>query len=236
MIASFYAFLHSWGYPHPVHPPIAHMPIGLVTGALVFGFIALLLRRPLFGWSARHCLILAWLFWFPTVLFGIMDWQYFFAGAWLFPIFMKLILAGVLFILLSVGILIYRNPERELWGPVTIYALCFCCVVGLGWYGGSLVFGGRTLTAPKEFKVGMHIFEANCSGCHPHGGNTLTPNLPLLGSPALTDYHTFLTFIRNPKMPDGAKGIMPAFPEKKISQAQAEQLYQYLTKVLSKRK
>jgi len=233
MITAFYAFLKSLGYPHPVHPAIAHMPIGLVTGALIFGFIALLLRRPLFGWSARHCLILAWLFWFPTVLFGVMDWQYFLAGVWLFPIKMKLILAGILFILLSIGILISRNPETKLSGPLIIYALSFCCVVGLGWYGGNLVFGGRTLPAAREFKVGMEIFDQKCSGCHPGGGNAIKPNLPLIGSSELKDFQTFLNYIRQPKMPNGSKGIMPAFPEQKISQAQAEQLYQYLTKVLS---
>jgi uncharacterized membrane protein len=236
MIAAFYAFLQSLGYPHPVHPALAHIPIGLVTGALVFGYIALLLGRPLFGWSARHCLILAWLFWFPTVLFGVMDWQYFYAGVWLNPFKMKIILAGVLFILLSVGILISRNPDNGVRGPVVIYTLCFFCVVGLGWYGGNLVFGGRTLPAAKEFKVGLQVFDENCSGCHPRGGNAINPNLPLVGSPELADFHSFLAFIRQPRMPDGSKGIMPAFPEQKISQAQAEQLYQYLVNVLSARK
>jgi uncharacterized membrane protein len=120
MVAAFYGFLQSLGYPHPVHPAIAHMPIGLVTGSLVFGVIILLWRRPLFGWSARHCLLLAWLFWFPTTLFGIMDWQYFYAGVWLFAFKIKLILAGILFVLLSIGIFISRNPEKEVVGPLTI--------------------------------------------------------------------------------------------------------------------
>lgn len=235
MINAFYGFLKSLGYPHPVHPAFTHMPIGLVTGALVFGFIALLLRRPILGLSARHCLILAWLFWFPTVAFGLIDWQYFFVGAWLYPIKMKLILAGILFILLPSGILISRNPETNFRGPAIIYSLCFFCVVGLGWYGGNLVFGSRTLPAAKEFKGGMQVFAKNCNGCHPHGGNALKPNLPLLGAPELANFHAFLAFIRHPSMPDGSKGIMPAFPEKKISDPQAEQLYQYLVKVLAVR-
>ncbi|MEJ2091823.1 MAG: c-type cytochrome [Syntrophobacterales bacterium] len=235
MIAAFYAFLKSLGYPHPVHPAIAHMPIGLMTGALVFGFVSLWLRRPILGWSARHCLILAWLFWFPTVVFGIMDWQYFLAGAWIFPIEMKLILAGILFLLLSIGILVSRNPDTGLRGPLIVYALSFFCVVGLGWYGGNLVFGARTIPAAKEYKVGMEIFDVNCSGCHPHGGNIIKPNLTLSGAPELADFHDFLAYIRHPLMPDGSKGIMPAFPEKKISDPEAGQLYKYLVKVLSVR-
>ena len=212
------------------------MPIGLVTGALVFGFIALVRQRTILGLSARHCLILAWLFWFPTVAFGLLDWQYYYAGAWLWPFKMKLLLAGILFILLSIGIFISRNPETRIKGPLTIYTLSFFCVVGLGWYGGNLVFRGMTLPAAKEFKVGMQIYEENCSGCHPQGGNVIKPKLPLVGAPELADFPSFLAYIRQPRMPDGSKGVMPAFPEKKISQAQAEQLYQYLTKVLAERR
>jgi mono/diheme cytochrome c family protein len=235
MIAAFYAFLKSLGYPHPVHPTVAHMPIGLVTGALVFGLVALLLRRPNMGRTARHCLILAWLFWFPAVIFGLMDWQHFYAGVLIYPIKMKLIFAGILFILLSIGILISRNPETGLRGPLVIYTLSFCCVVGLGWYGGNLVFGGRVIPAAKEYQVGMDIFDVNCSGCHPHGGNIIAPNLTLAGAPELANFHDFSAYIRHPLMPDGSKGIMPAFPEKKISDPQAEQLYRYLVKVLAVR-
>jgi len=66
----FYNALGSVGFTDPVHPALAHMPIGLVVGALIFGFAALLWKRPLWGLSSQHCLVLAWLFWFPTVLFG----------------------------------------------------------------------------------------------------------------------------------------------------------------------
>jgi mono/diheme cytochrome c family protein len=108
-------------------------------------------------------------------------------------------------------------------------------VVGLGYFGGTLVFGARVKAAPQEFKVGMGIFDNNCSGCHPHGGNIIKPNLPLIRAPELAQFDSFVAFIRNPTLPDGSKGPMPDFPEKKISQKQAEQLYQYITEVLAKR-
>jgi hypothetical protein len=187
------------------------------------------------GWTARHCLILAWLFWFPTVVFGLTDWQHYYAGAMIHPIKMKLILAGILFILLSIGILISRNPDTGLRGPLIVYALSFFCVVGLGWYGGNMVFGGRVISAVNEYKMGMEIFDEYCSACHPHGGNIITPNLMLAGAPQLADFRSFLTYIRHPLMPDGSTGVMPAFPEKKISDPEAKQLYQYLVKVLTVR-
>jgi mono/diheme cytochrome c family protein len=61
------------------------------------------------------------------------------------------------------------------------------------------------------------------------------PNLTLAGSSELADFHSFLTYIRHPLMPDGSKGVMPAFPVKKISDQEAGQLYQYLFKVLTVR-
>jgi hypothetical protein len=45
----------------------------------------------------------------------------------------------------------------------------------------------------------------------------------------LADFKTFLNFIRHPKMPDGSKGDMPAYTKYKISDRQAERLYQFIT-------
>lgn len=234
MLDLLYEFLRNLGYPHPLHAPLTHMPIGLVTGALILGFFALVWRLPILGLSARHCLILAWLFWFPTVILGLMDWQHFYAIAWIYEIKMKLILAGVLGVLLTIGLFVGRHQEREVKGPLIIYALSFFLVVGLGWYGGNLVFGEKTPETFSKFKVGKQIFEQRCSGCHPRGGNVIMPDMPLLGSSKLSRFNTFIGFIREPKMPDGSKGPMPAFGEKEISHQQAEQLYHYLVKDLAK--
>jgi uncharacterized membrane protein len=40
LIDTVYLLLEKLGYPHPLHPPLTHMPLGLVTGALVLGFTA----------------------------------------------------------------------------------------------------------------------------------------------------------------------------------------------------
>jgi mono/diheme cytochrome c family protein len=76
--------------------------------------------------------------------------------------------------------------------------------------------------------AGARIFNVNCSRCHPNGGNVIVPNLPLAGSSKLHSFKTFLGWIRNPLMPDGSEGAMPAFSRKQISDQQARTLYHYI--------
>jgi hypothetical protein len=98
-------------------------------------------------------------------------------------------------------------------------------LMGGGMGGGMMGPGqrGQGSTLP-----GAEIFNANCSSCHPNGGNTIVPNLPLNGAPQLADYDRFLAYIRHPDMPNGSPGPMPAFPPERISDEQAKNLYQYL--------
>ncbi len=208
------------------------MPIGLVTGALVLGWVAWLFRRPHLWPAARYCLIIAFIFLFPTALFGYMDWQHYYAGAWLFYIKIKLILAGVLLVLLTIGLIVTRKSAARPIASLSIYSLSFFTAVALGYYGGQLVFGGWIPEAPKELQTGARIFKGNCSGCHPHGGNIFATNLPLNLAPQLANFDTFLTFIRHPKMPDGSPGEMPDFPTTRISEPQARELYQYIVMVM----
>jgi mono/diheme cytochrome c family protein len=204
------------------------MPIGLVVGALFFGFAARIWKRPLWGLSARHCLVLAWLFFFPTVLFGVMDWQYFYHGAWLIPIQVKIGLASFLFVLLSTGLILIFTGRGESKLILAIYVLAFCTVVGLGYFGGHLVFGGRSPAAPKAFRTGEKIFATNCRACHPNGHNVIMPNMPIRGSKELANFQTFNKFIRQPRLPGGAPGPMPNFHYQKISEEEAKALYDYL--------
>jgi mono/diheme cytochrome c family protein len=76
--------------------------------------------------------------------------------------------------------------------------------------------------------TGARIFNVNCNRCHPNGGNVILPDFPLRGSPKLSDFKTFLSFIRDPKMPDGSEGVMPTFSDKQISDKQAKTLYEYI--------
>lgn len=101
--------------------------------------------------------------------------------------------------------------------------------------GGGGNKGGDELTAAPQYNQtsteqfsGANIFQAKCSSCHPNGGNTIDPNLPLKGAPQLASFSSFLNFIRNPRMPNGSIGAMPAFTPESLSDAQAEALYRFV--------
>ncbi len=111
MIEFVYQTLARIGYLHPLHPPSIHLPMGLVIGGFVFGLAGWLLGRQALTQTARHCTVLALITLLPALLLGFMEWQYRYAGAWLFPIKMKLILSGVLLILLSVAVILGRRSS-----------------------------------------------------------------------------------------------------------------------------
>jgi uncharacterized membrane protein len=236
MLNDFYQFLHALGYPHPIHPSEVHLPIGLIVASVIFGYGAKLFHRPDWAVTARRCFVLAFLFLFPTMLFGIMDWQHFYHGAWLFPIEIKVFLASFLLVLAAVGVAVGRRTGPHARSALAFYTVGFFCVVLLGYFGGQLVYGGRTVPGPKEFKAGEAVFDNNCSGCHPHGGNIVVTNLPLRSAPQLEQFQTFVKFIRNPTLPNGSPGPMPAFPPKELSDAQSRQLYDYIVNTLEKPK
>jgi len=102
----------------------------------------------------------------------------------------------------------------------------------------ALIFGVSAAASAQgnskaDQTAGSRIFNANCSRCHPNGGNIIVPNLPLAGSNKLHSFKTFLRWIRNPLMPDGSEGAMPAFTKKQISDQQAKTLYHYIISMQS---
>jgi mono/diheme cytochrome c family protein len=228
-----YDLLEKVGYTDPVHPPFVHFPIAAAGAALVFILVARALGRPVLRVSARHVFILGLAFWFPAVLAGYMDWQRYYAGAWLLPVEIKMILAGVLLVLFVIGFLLARRAQPPRGSLMLVYGLSFVNVVALGYLGGHLVFGSNTPLAPAAYRAGQKVF-TTCSGCHPHGGNILYPNLTLRNAPQLESFEKFQKFIRNPEMPSGRKGPMPPFPLRRISEQQARELYDYIMHVIVK--
>jgi uncharacterized membrane protein len=208
--------------------------IGLVVAALIFGFAGLILRKPSLSKISRYCLLLAWLFIFLTVLLGFMDWQHFYQGAALFPIIVEICLAGFLFALLSIGLFLVISGREESQPFLVIFVLAFFTVGGLGYFGGRLVFGGRAPAAPPALQAGRVLFENNCMACHPNGGNAIMPKANITGSDNLTDFPTFLKWIKDPRLDNRQKGPMPQFLPWKISNRQARQLYDYLIGILGK--
>jgi len=195
MIETLYNLLERIGYNHPIHPPFTHVPIGGVIVAFCLGLAALLWRRQNLLLSAYHAIIIAFIFLIPTMLAGIMDWQHYYSGAWIFPIQMKIALAITLFILLSITLIVFRMGDVRPSIMITLFTLCLFNVMGLGYFGGQLVYEGRIPAVSEEFLTGRKIFVNHCSGCHPNGGNILFPNLPLRTASQLKSYQTVIEFV-----------------------------------------
>ena len=107
MFEFIYETLLKFGYTHPLHPTLTHLPIGLVLGSFVFGLIAIVYRKSALITTARHCAILAPVTVPLAVLLGLMDWQHFYGGAWIFSIKMKLALAACFSVFFLLALLTY---------------------------------------------------------------------------------------------------------------------------------
>lgn len=225
-----YRSLAKIGYTHPIHPTEVHMPIGLVVGALVFAVTATVFKRERLAMTPRHCVILAFLWVFPTMLFGFMDWQHFYGGAWLFPIKVKLTVAPTLAFLLLVSILMARKYGATSFRVLPLYGICFCLVVTLGYFGGQLVYGQKLTTSTPRYEAGEKLFTAKCASCHPNGGNVIDPSKPIKGSPMLQDLNTFVAWLRHPKAP------MPTFSASTLSREECRELFAYIKNVLEQAK
>ncbi len=229
---SFYQLLERIGYVHPIHPPVTHLPVGLVIGAFLLGLASYIFRSQSAGRASRYCMLIAVVSLVPTALFGYMDWQRFYAGGWLMPVKVKMVLASILLILTVASLVAGRWNDKTSVPLTGMYTLALFVVLGLGWFGGELAFSGRVPAAPPEFAVGQKLFRANCSGCHPYGTNIVAAHAELRGSDEYRDDQTFLRWIRDPRMDNGARGVMPPFAPSRSSDAQANELRKYIVEVM----
>ncbi len=237
MIDALYRFLAKLGFSDPLHAPIVHIPIGLVIGALVFFVVALIFKRKQLILTARHASILGLVFAFPSILFGVLDWIHFYHAKMIPAIQIKIALAAILLVLLSLGIFLGGKAKIHNAVMVAIYSLSFVAVVALGYFGATLVYGGFSQTsskvssssasAPAGYAQGQALFAANCQACHQGGGNSNVASLPVKGSKRLASLETFDRFLRAPAMPDGKGGDMPAYGTDALSAAQVKDLYAF---------
>lgn len=231
----FYRALATLGYTHPIHPPLTHVVVGCLVGAFVFALMARITGKFAFETSARHSAALAAAAVPPTILLGILDWQHRYGGAWLAPVKTKMVLAGVLLVLLLAGVLAGRRVAFR--ARFVVYACSLLVAVGLGYFGGELVYGGKTTgSGPVSGEIsqtpeqaGEEIYAANCAGCHfaestesKYGpglqGILKRPTLPSSGRPATEENirHQLTAPLRQ----------MPAFPH--LSEADTAALMAYL--------
>ena len=169
MFEFMYQTLTNFGYNHPIHPTLTHVPIGMVMGAFIFVLIAVITRKTNLVQTARHCSVLALIAAVPTALLGLMDWQHFYGGSLLFPIKMKLILAGILIVFLALAVIFGFFGETFSKLVISLYALSLFSVIGLGYFGGELVYGTKAPAAGVAggpVAEGAMVFQQNCSACH----------------------------------------------------------------------
>ena len=228
IISSVYALIDGLGYHHPLHPTQVHVPIGLIVGAFFLGGIGKIRQNDRFSRAAWYCLVMALIFTIPTVLTGWMDWHHFLAGAIIAPIKMKLLLAGLLLVVLISGSIMGRGNGGTAKGLMRLYTVGLIIVMGLGYFGGELVYRKQTAATPETYQAGMELYVANCNGCHAGGGNIIKPNLPVKHSAKVTDYDTFLSWIRAPVPP------MPAYPSAALSDEEVKEIYGYIINSLNK--
>jgi len=230
-----YAILERIGYPHPMHPPLTHLPIGLIMGAFFFSLAAIVFKRDSLTTTARHCVILALIALPIAAGAGLLDWQQFYGGAWLFPIKMKMVLAGVLLVLLAIAVVGTSPKVSRTRNPLALYVLCLIAVTGIGFFGGELVYGRKDVGGPVAqtenplVQQGNRLFEQKCSMCH-LTDSTQTKvgpglkalydreTLPVSGQPVSDE--SIRDQIRSPY------SNMPAFPD--LSGEQIDALLAYL--------
>ncbi len=230
-----YRLLYTIGYHHPLHPAMTHIPVGLIIGAFILAILSLAFHRDNMARAAKSCAVIALVSIFPTAFLGIMDWQHYFAGGWIYPVEIKIVLASLLVIILCMAAIILRN------GPASTKAVVMCglsslIALGLGYFGGQLVYTGRVPAASPGFEKGAYLFRANCSGCHPYGGNIVDRDAILTGSPELRDLKAFVRFIRDPRLDNGKRGPMPVFTRSRIPDAEAQVLWAYLSDAVGPKK
>lgn len=140
MVENFYSFLEKVGFAHPLHPMLTHVPMGMIIGMVVFSLLGFIWKNGSFRQTAYHCSVLALLTILPVIGAGMLDWLHLMEGEWNVFIKIKMILAVLLTILLTVAVILKRKgtaPSKML----LIYLLCLACAGGLGYSGGELVYG-----------------------------------------------------------------------------------------------
>lgn len=140
MVQFIFQTLEKIGFSHPLHPPVVHIPMGLIFGALIFIIGGKILQSDDLEKTALHCITLALLFIPPTLIAGFLDWQYTFQGVWMGLIVTKMILALILTIILFLGVCIGRGDYQNKY-MIIIYASSFLLVGIIGFLGGEILYG-----------------------------------------------------------------------------------------------
>jgi uncharacterized membrane protein len=141
MIDSIYNLVAMFGYTHPLHPALVHLPMGLVIGAVLFSFAAIKWPHKHLTTTASHCIVLALIFIVPVYITGVLDWQYGWGGDVSGLYITKLVLGAILTCALAYTV--FRQTKGASNKELRIlYLVCLAICAGLGHTGGEIVYPG----------------------------------------------------------------------------------------------
>ncbi len=140
MVENLYSLLAKFGFSHPLHPMVTHVPMGMIIGMVVFSFFALIWRKGTLDSTAYHCSVVALLSILPVMGAGLLDWIQFQGAEWNKFIIIKMVLGSILTVLLAISVSMKRQ-EAPRGKMLLIYLACLACAGGLGYSGGELVYG-----------------------------------------------------------------------------------------------
>lgn len=141
MIEFIYQTLAQFGFRHPLHPAITHIPMGMVMGGFLFALASFVLKKDELAKTAHYCYTLALIFVLPTMLLGYMDWQYKFDAEWSNLILAKIVLAFVFSGLLCGAFFVGKNDGIPIEKKLILYGICLATATGLGFLGGEIQYG-----------------------------------------------------------------------------------------------
>lgn len=141
MIEALYNFLAIFGFHHPLHPLVVHIPMGMVVGSVAFSLADMKWPEKNFAQTAYHCILFALIAVIPVYIAGLLDWQQWFGGDINRWIIIKMILGVVLTVVLFITVRQKQNgaPQKKLF---IFYLVNLAICGGLGFSGGELLFGG----------------------------------------------------------------------------------------------
>ncbi len=141
MIEFVYQTLAKFGYSHPLHPAMTHIPMGMIIGGFLFAVGSAVMKKDDLAMAAHYCYTLALIFVLPTMMLGYMDWQYKFDGEWNRLILTKIILAVMLTMMLVITYFYGKNVKIDIKQKLIFYIICFGIALGIGFIGGELQYG-----------------------------------------------------------------------------------------------
>jgi uncharacterized membrane protein len=136
-----FLWLDKIGYGHPIHPPVTHVPMGMILCGGVFLLVAHFANKPFLRRTALHCYVLGLIGILPTMLLGYMDWQHFYQGVWTVPIVAKICTASLLIATTIFNIVqLRREPPRPM--VILIGGVAALAMAGfIGFEGGEVMYG-----------------------------------------------------------------------------------------------